>query len=168
MPVPPVVPNLSTTSARPSPLVSRSPTWPAGMAATRPRFEDLRLTNTSPFGATTRCLAAPMLSANTVAQNPEGSRRPPWSWVHAALVRTWEIAPLPTGPGLGLGLGLALVQAATTKPHRAADKASTNNGYRARILMTSSVSGVLGWPEDVATRIPYAERLQLAGSSRPC
>src|SRR5687767_4838339 len=126
------------------------------MEARRPRFEDLRLTNTSPFGATARCLAAPMLSAKMVAQNPAGRRRPPWPWVHAVLVWTWDAAPLLVGLGLELGVGLAFVQAAMTKLHMAAARESATNGCRTRRFMTSSRMRVLAAPEGVPTRIPYA------------
>src|SRR5438128_223946 len=44
------------------------------------------LTYTTPFGATTRWLAWPTLSANTVAQNPAGSVMPPLSSAQTGFV----------------------------------------------------------------------------------
>src|SRR5207249_5170176 len=94
MPVPPALPvytlppKRTLASARPSPLVSWSATRnpPAG-GVSLPQYRPLQvLTYTTPFGATTRCRAWPMLSANTVAQNPAGSVMPPLSAAQVGFV----------------------------------------------------------------------------------
>jgi hypothetical protein len=80
----PAVPNLSTVSARPSLFVSRKATSPAGIDDTGPRCCRWRLTNTSPFGATTSCRADPRLSAKDSRTDPLGSVMPASLFGHVA------------------------------------------------------------------------------------
>ncbi len=75
MPLPLASPKRRVTSARPSPVVSRSATTP-------PPIRPPTATKTSPLSATTRWRAAPMPRATTTAQNPSGSARPPSSGSH--------------------------------------------------------------------------------------
>src|SRR5262245_17894936 len=77
MPVALPSPNVSRLSSLPSLSVSRSATTPP--PPPRPPCVD---TNTSPFGATTRCRARPTSAATTAAQKPCGSVRPPLSASH--------------------------------------------------------------------------------------
>src|SRR5437773_4108545 len=79
MPVALPWPNCSLVSSLPSPSLSRNATMPPPAPPRPARVE----TNTSPFGATTRCRAAPTFSATTAAQNPCGSLMPPLSGSHA-------------------------------------------------------------------------------------
>src|SRR6185295_16671284 len=68
-------PNCSFVSSLPSPSLSRSATMPPPLL---PRPVCV-VANTSPFGATSRWRARPMLSATTAAQKPCGNLIPPLS-----------------------------------------------------------------------------------------
>src|SRR5512134_2085203 len=75
MPLPLASPKRRVTSARPSPVVSRSATTP-------PPVRPPTATKTSPFAATATWRAAPRSRATTTAQKPSGRRRPPSSGSH--------------------------------------------------------------------------------------
>src|SRR6266545_1770356 len=78
MPLPPPMPNALTTSALPSPVVSRSRRTP-------PRGPETA-TSTSPFSNTTICRDRPIDSATTSAQKPGGSVSPALSEAHTGLL----------------------------------------------------------------------------------
>src|SRR6266545_8223662 len=78
MTTPPPMPNALTTSALPSPVVSRSRRTP-------PRGPETA-TSTSPFSNTTICRDRPIDSATTSAQKPGGSVSPALSEAHTGLL----------------------------------------------------------------------------------